>query len=45
MGKSLRDIGVDTQVGDMNKYLDVFEAERKIEVVRQERGVFYKINP
>ncbi len=32
-------------INEINKYLDVLEAERKIEVTRQERGVFYKTNP
>jgi len=31
-------------INEINKYLDVLEAERKIEVTRQERGVFYKTN-
>lgn len=30
-------------ISEINKYLDVLEAERKIEPIRQERGVFYKI--
>jgi wyosine [tRNA(Phe)-imidazoG37] synthetase (radical SAM superfamily) len=29
-------------VNEINKYLDVLEAENKIEAVRQERGVFYQ---
>ncbi len=28
---------------EINKYLDVLEADRKIEPVRQERGVFYQV--
>ncbi len=30
---------------EVNKYLDVLEADRKIEVVQQERGFFYRIKP
>jgi len=30
-------------VNEINKYLDVLEAEEKIETVEQERGVFYQI--
>ena len=30
-------------VNEINKYLDVIEAEDKIEVIRQERGVFYQL--
>jgi len=30
-------------INEINKYLDVLEAEEKIETVRQERGVFYQI--
>ncbi|MFT5699963.1 MAG: wyosine [tRNA(Phe)-imidazoG37] synthetase (radical SAM superfamily) [Desulforhopalus sp.] len=30
-------------VSEVNKYLDVLEAEGKIETVRQERGVFYQV--
>jgi len=30
-------------INEVNKYLDVLEAENKIEAVRQERGVFYSI--
>ncbi len=30
-------------INEVNKYLDVLEAEGKIEHVRQERGVFYKV--
>ncbi|MCD4684238.1 MAG: radical SAM protein [Bacteroidales bacterium] len=30
-------------INEINKYLDVLEAEGKIEPVRQERGVFYQI--
>ena len=30
-------------INEINKYLDVLEAESKIETVRQERGVFYQI--
>ena len=30
-------------INEINKYLDVLEAEGKIEPIRQERGVFYKI--
>jgi len=30
-------------INEINKYLDVLEAEGKIEAVRQERGVFYQI--
>ena len=30
-------------INEINKYLDVLEAEDKIEPVRQERGVFYQI--
>ena len=29
-------------INEINKYLDVLEAENKIETVRQERGVFYQ---
>jgi len=29
---------------EVNKYLDVLEADRKIEVIPQERGFFYRIN-
>ena len=29
-------------INEINKYLDVLEAEHKIETVRQERGVFYQ---
>ncbi|MDD2636169.1 MAG: radical SAM protein [Bacteroidales bacterium] len=28
---------------EINKYLDVLESDKKIETIRQERGVFYKI--
>lgn len=31
-----------SHISEVNKYLDVLEAEAKIEAVRQERGVFYK---
>lgn len=31
-------------INEINKYLDVLEAEKKIETVRQERGIFYQIN-
>jgi len=31
-------------ISEINKYLDVLEAEDKIETVEQERGVFYQIN-
>ena len=31
-------------INEINKYLDVLESEGKIEPIRQERGVFYKIN-
>jgi predicted Rossmann fold nucleotide-binding protein DprA/Smf involved in DNA uptake len=30
-------------INEINKYLDVLEAEGKIEPTRQERGVFYQI--
>ncbi len=30
-------------INEVNKYLDVLEAENKIEHTRQERGVFYKV--
>ncbi len=30
-------------MNEINKYLDVLEAEGKIEHIRQERGVFYQI--
>lgn len=30
---------------EINKYLDVLDAENKIEAVRQERGIFYQKNP
>ena len=30
-------------INEINKYLDVLEAENKIEPIRQERGVFYQI--
>ncbi len=30
-------------INEINKYLDVLEAESKIEAVRQERGIFYQI--
>jgi len=30
-------------VNEINKYLDVLEADKKIESVKQERGVFYQI--
>lgn len=29
-------------VNEINKYLDVLEADKKIETVKQERGIFYK---
>ena len=32
-----------SHISEVNKYLDVLEAESKIEAVRQERGVFYII--
>jgi len=32
-------------INEINKYLDVLEAERKIITLREERGVFYKISP
>ena len=31
-------------VNEINKYLDVLEAEAKVETVQQERGVFYQIS-
>lgn len=31
-------------INEINKYLDVLEAEKKIEAVEQERGVFYQAN-
>lgn len=31
-----------SHISEVNKYLDVLEAEAKIEAIRQERGVFYK---
>jgi wyosine [tRNA(Phe)-imidazoG37] synthetase (radical SAM superfamily) len=31
-------------VNEINKYLDVLEADKKIKVVKQDRGFFYKIN-
>lgn len=31
-------------INEINKYLDVLEAENKIEAVEQERGVFYQAN-
>ncbi len=31
-------------VNEINKYLDVLEAEDKIETIEEERGVFYQIN-
>lgn len=34
---------VGLHTNELNKYLDVMEADRKIEVVRQERGFFYRI--
>lgn len=30
-------------INEINKYLDVLEAEHKIEVMRQDRGVFYQL--
>ena len=30
-------------INEINKYLDVLEAENKIETVRQERGIFYQL--
>ncbi|RLC25844.1 MAG: radical SAM protein [Deltaproteobacteria bacterium] len=30
-------------INEINKYLDVLEAEKKIETIRQKRGVFYQI--
>lgn len=32
-----------SHINEINKYLDVLEAENKIEVVRQERGLFYRV--
>ncbi|MCD4789369.1 MAG: hypothetical protein K8R37_05155, partial [Bacteroidales bacterium] len=32
-----------THINEVNKYLDVLEADDKIESVRQERGLFYQI--
>ncbi len=34
---------VGLHANEVNKYLDVMEADRKIEVVKQERGFFYRI--
>jgi len=31
-------------INEINKYLDVLEADKEIETVQQERGVFYQIN-
>lgn len=31
-------------VNEINKYLDVLEADAKIESVQQERGFFYQLN-
>jgi hypothetical protein len=31
-------------VSEINKYLDVLEADQKIKTVRQARGFFYQIN-
>lgn len=31
-------------INEINKYLDVLEAENKIEATRQKRGVFYQVN-
>jgi len=30
-------------INEINKYLAVLEEEKKIETIRQERGVFYQI--
>jgi len=30
-------------VNEINKYLDVLEADNKIEIVKQERGIFYRL--
>jgi hypothetical protein len=30
-------------INEINKYLDVLEAEDKIESLRQDRGVFYQL--
>ena len=32
------------QINEVNKYLDVLEADGKIKMVRQKRGFFYKLN-
>ena len=32
-----------SHINEVNKYLDVLEADKKIEIVLQERGLFYKI--
>ncbi len=34
---------IGTHINEINKYLDVLESENKIEVSRQERGIFYQI--
>ncbi len=31
------------QVNEINKYLDVLEAENRIRSVKQERGIFYQL--
>ncbi len=31
-------------INEINKYLDVLEAEQKIKTIKQERGFFYQIN-
>jgi len=34
-----------SHINQVNKYLDVLEAEEKIESVQQDRGLFYHLNP
>ena len=34
---------IGTHINEINKYLDVLESENKIEVSRQERGIFYQL--
>ncbi|MCK4919994.1 MAG: radical SAM protein [Bacteroidales bacterium] len=34
---------IGTHINEINKYLDVLEADNKIESIRQERGIFYQV--
>ena len=40
--KTISGENLDEHINEINKYLDVLEAEDIIETIRQERGVFYQ---